>query len=336
MVKKIVYLKLTNRCQLTCQHCYNSVCEKIDMSEETLEKATNFICNIAGEHEVEVSLHGGEPMLYKNLTHLNQMVDKMKAANVYVSATTNLVYQLTEELKELFHKFTQQDGEKLLLTSYDVALGRFSYDQRTKWINNVKELIAEGIDVQPIMSLHKLGMKYYSTPAQLLFFYKHELGLKRCNFERLTRSGKAEDNANRLIPTNREVEDWLIKLYEANKLYNLEIPLLLGLEDAIDGYLTGCRARQCTQNVITINPDGTIATCPNMPLDIVKDLDGNVYADKTLHICNMETIRHHACFLCEHFHECNGDCFQLSWDDTGCPGLPKLISKMKEDLNKNG
>lgn len=334
MVTKIVYLKLTNLCQLSCQHCYNSVCEKITMSEETLRKAVGYIKNLTKSYEVEVTLHGGEPMLFPNMQLLHEAVDDMIKAGAYVSATTNLVYQLTDEKKELFHKFVQQDGEKLLLTSYDIALGRFSTNQRTQWLNNVRELIKEGINVQPIMSLHKLGMRYYNIPAQLLFFYR-ELGVTHCNFERLTKSGRADSNADRLIPTNRDVDAWLIKLYEANKVYNMTIPILLGVEDAIEGHLTGCRARQCTHNVITINPDGSIATCPNMPLDVIANLDGVTQTDCLESLHRRECSRRSECYTCEHFSVCNGDCFQLAWDETGCPGLPKLIKKMREDLDEN-
>ena len=37
------------------------------------------------------------------------------------------------------------------------------------------------------------------------------------------------------------------------------------MKNIINGIETnGCRQRKCMQNVITVNPDGTIATCPNI------------------------------------------------------------------------
>ena len=73
----LIYVKLTNKCNIACKHCYNSVCDtKVDMSDEYLEKVIEIIENRwkslpMGEH-LDVALHGGEPTLFdlKKLRYL--------------------------------------------------------------------------------------------------------------------------------------------------------------------------------------------------------------------------------------------------------------------------
>lgn len=132
------------------------------------------------------------------------------------------------------------------------------------------------------------------------------------------------------------MREWLFKAYQINKdKYHFEIPLFDNLKWAKEGIYNGCRARQCTKNVITYNPDGSVATCPNIHNAKVRYLgraDGlyevidvlsakNIYKD----ICMKEETRHNECYICPHFSTCNGDCFQLEWDKTGCPGLKEIM-----------
>lgn len=63
----VVYLKLTNRCNLRCEHCYNSQGVLCDMNQSTLDKSIEFIRNkcdkLAQSDDLVVVFHGGEPML---------------------------------------------------------------------------------------------------------------------------------------------------------------------------------------------------------------------------------------------------------------------------------
>ena len=173
----------------------------------------------------------------------------------------------------------------------------------------------------------------------------HELGVPNLNFERLTRSGRAEENADELMPTNKQVDEWLCEAYrelKTNPKWNFYIPILDGLEWAAEGEFIGCRARMCTANVRTFNPDGSIATCPNIPLDNY----GNINKVKTIcdvtdklegtkaykELLNRERTKNDECYLCDYYSVCNGDCFQLAWDETGCPGLKKTITEVHKHI----
>lgn len=332
---KTVYIKLTNACQLHCAHCYNSICPATDtMSLETLGCIKHRLENLCKLGEtVHVTFHGGEPMLYPYLDEVIDFVKyfKGKKYDINFSATTNLVYPLSEQKKELFREFaTNEQGKPIISTSYDYNIRFKDIDEEKFWFDNVLVLINDGFDVRPIITVTKPLIQWTTGGYFLIQF--STVGITSCNFERITCTGRASDNKDTLIPTNREVDEWLEKTYKQYKSMDpltMHIPLFDILEDSIKfGKLSGCRARQCTCDVITFNPDGSIATCPNIADKIV----GNVNTPETEEYCRMkkdlrslENIRRSECYTCQYYQYCNGDCFQLAWDETGCPGLIKIM-----------
>lgn len=341
---KTVYVKLTNSCNLTCDHCYNSVCTDLgQMPAKTLEKIAGYIFDLKEQgYDVEVALHGGEPMIYRDMDALWDFVYACNEGNIPITITTNLVYGFDDEKIAFFSRMIQADGEPLVLTSWDYKIRFKEKNQERLWKTSVKKLLSNNIKVQPIISLTKILLDEL-TPEQV-FDYMKELNIPNLNFERLTCNGRAEDNEDELMPTNAQVDEWLATAYKLNKeKYNFYIPLFDGLEWAVEeGVYIGCRARQCTRTVRTFNPDGSMATCPNIPLDTV----GNIRKIKTVEevgeviennkkykaLCEKEEIRHDECYTCQYYSICNGDCFQLRWDNTGCPGLKKTIEEVMKGV----
>lgn len=331
----IVYIKLTNDCQLACRHCYNSICNNKDyMSEDTLRTIFHRLENLLNiGNNVTISLHGGEPMLYPNLSLVKDLVVDLYnkfPGQVDVSATTNLVYNLDVSKLLLIESFTNN----LVMTSWDYEI-RFTEHQQHLWENNVRMLTGRGTTVRPIVTITQPLIRAVTPYAMLSYF--DSLGLKTCNFERLTHTGRAAEN-RWLAPSNKDVDKWLAELYTANKKYSfdMEIPIHTSIENALKGQLEGCRARRCAQDVITFNPDGTIATCPNLGDKIVGEVaevsveKREAYSAVKRNIISCEMCRSEMCYTCHYYSVCNGDCFQLEWDNTGCPGLKKTIDTIKK------
>lgn len=335
---KNIYVKLTNMCNLSCQHCYNAVCtDQGQMSAKTLEKILEYIVDLKEQgYDVDVALHGGEPMLYRDMDRIWDFVYTCNEMNVPITMTTNLQFRVTEEHIALFDRFKQSDGSSLVLTSWDYKIRFQRPGQQELWERAVKRIVKCGIKVQPIVTLTKLLIED-KTPKEI-FDYMNSLGVPNLNFERLTCTGNAKENKDTLKPTNRQVDHWLAEAYELWKTsdkYKFEIPIFDGLEWAVEGKYIGCRARQCTRNVRTFNPDGSLATCPNIPLDTI----GNINKIKTIEevsgviqnnnkydkLCKTEEVKDNRCYTCDYYSICNGDCFQLKWDRSGCPGLKETI-----------
>lgn len=340
---KTVYIKLTNSCQLKCDHCYNDVCPAAaTMTPETLKKVEARLENLIKlGNSVMATFHGGEPFIVDKqlIKQAVEMVDRLLQkypGKISFSATSNLVFPINVYLLQLIMMFEKNENGKVILsTSWDKNIRFSSKEQEAQWSQNVTLLNKLGVDVRPIVTVTKVLID--SVPPEEVVTYMKSLGCTTMNFERITCTGRAEIYKKVLIPTNKEMREWLFKAYLAAKELDMSVPLFDLLEKSVKhGKLEGCRARQCVKNVITFNPEGTIATCPNMGDKIVGTLADIVTSDikptdilaAQLHAT--EQIRDSRCYYCEHYKECNGDCFQLRWDDTGCPGLPEIIRYIKE------
>lgn len=362
MAQRTIYLCITDRCQLQCKHCYrdsvtqNSSVTKNDIDFFKYYHIQNYITGAAtDEHDPEsenyddvcVVLHGGEPMMYRNLEYLKKFIMNMKYHHIPVTMTTNLLYELTPIRKEIIGlcSLDSYRDEKFISTSWDAGDVRFrTPEQKELWEKNVRHLLMNGINIQPICTVTTELIK--EDPEQLLEYF-HELGVKYLNFERLTVTGRAVDNVY-LKPTNRQAESWLFKVYKLNKEKGyFEIPLFTGIDQSLFGNHIGCRARQCVKNVRTINPDLSVGSCPNcahIPVDVIYNEEtrkigsGIELIDKYNKLLEEEANVDMGCLLCTHYKECNGDCFQLKWDETGCPGFPMIYDyaklKLQEDLKQ--
>ncbi len=317
----LVYLKLTDKCNLACKHCYVGKTAQIAMSQNTLSKAIDFL---ATQKNIQVQLHGGEPFLYDE-NDLFRCVSKIKSLGHEVSATTNLMYRLTQKRLETMQLFHLQD-KQFIQTSWDYKIRFKNEKQESLWRNNVLTLITQGFTVQITVCLTNLLIE--NLRAKDLFEYfdtTFSLNNICLNFERITLTGNAK--LNQLRPSNAQLNKWLLDAYIISMPFRESISLFSNIDNSMHGVFVGCRARQCTKNVITINPDGSVASCPNtanMPYATIDDLlKQNVQEKRTIWIKQEQTKRNE-CYMCEYYKFCNGDCFQLSWDETGCPG-PKAI-----------
>lgn len=333
-----IYVNPTNKCNLNCDHCYHSIVNPNDsMTNDDLDKVVAYVTNFADLHKqdtINVHLHGGEVMMYNDLDALYDFIRKVKATgNVVVNITTNLVYTITKQHIRIFNEI----ADKTIQTSWDYGNIRFKNKrQASLWFDNVKLLTALGFTVQPTVCVTKQLVE--NTKPFYLFAMFETLGLNSCNFERITRTGRAADND--VIPTNKQIQKWLLEAY---KLYEKRldpsfvsrvsgaiksIPLFDGIRDSFTGNLTGCRARKCTHTVQTINPNLTIATCPNTCDYPVQMITGTINPKRIVEIQSQEDHRDNRCYQCQYFQYCNGDCFQLQYcnrnDDDYCYGLKSI------------
>lgn len=331
-MKKVynIYLKLTNACQLHCDHCYNAIMHNsFSMGKNIVEKSINFLRQFRKDHpedKIQMSLHGGEPLLY-DIKSIQEIIDNTKDLDLYWSVTTNLVYSLTEDHFKLFNCMEKHNDKPLILTSWDYDIRFKDSNELSLWENNIKDILAHNIDIQPIVCLTNKLIE--NVIPKDLFNYIKSLGLNRLNFERITDTGRAVEN--KLRPNNKDMRDWLYQAYIDKE--DIFIPLFEGVERSINGTFLGCRARHCMENVITINPDGTIAACPNTANKQFGDLD-QIDCEKRNELIKFERQVNQRCLMCNLYKYCKGDCCQLTFDETGCPGLKEVYEKILFDMNK--
>lgn len=306
------------------------------MSELTFAQSINAINKFAQQHptdQINVQLHGGEPLLY-GIKNLQLFVSAIAfEPNIKVSITTNLLRGISHSNQlaiDLFKMMKPYDDTPFIMSSWDWKIRFLEYYSEDVWWNNVKICHDNGIIVQPIVCLTKLLLEDF-TPVSLFQMFTQK-GIHHINFERLTPTGRLLNNMD-LIPKNKAVDEWLSRAWKASYVFGMNIPLFESMEDSLNGTLDGCRARQCMKTVITINPDGTLAACPNKHDGIIGKLTDDGFSfdeEKIKSLCKFEQSRPTDCYICKHFKYCNGDCCQLMADDSGCQGLPITYSNMIE------
>lgn len=314
---KTIYIKLTNACNLQCKHCYNEIMHNHSfMSTEILNKVFNYIQTF--DEKLDIHLHGGEPLLY-NLDILLDFINKTKYLKLNWTITTNLNYKITEKHLFLFKQMIPYGNNPLILTSWDYKI-RFNKENLNLWKANIKILQKNNILVQPIICLTNVLIKEIS-PYILFKYFKH-LNIYQFNFERITNTGRAIEN--KLRPNNKDLQEWLLQAYKLYEKDNtLIIPLFEGIKQSLKGIYLGCRNRSCMKDVITINPDGTLSGCPNTANINYGNLN-NINIKKKEELIQKEKIRNIKCLTCKFFKYCNGDCFQLEFDNTECPGMKSI------------
>lgn len=319
-----IYIKLTNGCNLCCKHCYNEIMGNHNtMSEDTIDEVINWLKELRKNNlskELNISLHGGEPMLY-DLDKINYLLNETKELNLKWCVTTNLVYNITDKHINIFKKMIPFD-KPMIMTSYDFGDLRFKLSQEEQWKNNVKVIQDNNIEIQPIICVTDFVVKNISK--ERFFKFINDNHFNRFNLERITETGRALKN--KIKPDNNLQDKWLFEIYkEYIKRKDLFCPLFKSIELATQGILGGCRERKCMKNVITVNPNGNISACPNMADRVYGNLS-NINEKEHQKLINFENTYDTKCLMCEYFKYCNGDCCQLSWDKTGCPGMKSILN----------
>ena len=325
-----IYIKLTTYCNLNCLHCYAAAHERYSMSNTQYLESLDAVIDFAQQHsadQIDVQFHGGEP--FCSALDIDIAMRRFAAySNIKSCITTNLCYQLSDVHIAIFRKMQPYSSQPCIMTSWDHEIRFETASQEQLWEENVRTLISNKIDVRPIVCLTTKLVNTWK-PACLMAKFQ-SLGISTLNFERLTENGRLTSNLQ-LKPTNRVVDHYLYESYHAAKQLNMHIPLFESAEESMNGFLFGCRARKCMKHVITINPNQTLAACPNSYAMLIGKIENRKFqfdVRQQLLACKCEQKRHQRCYQCKYFKYCNGDCCQLSFDETGCPGMTELYSEL--------
>jgi radical SAM protein with 4Fe4S-binding SPASM domain len=335
------YLKTTETCNLNCKHCFTNGTNGPKIYWDTF-KVINWLYRFATQHynkndSVHCEFHGGEPFLVPP-RQMQEVIDKTHFFydNITWGATTNLVFKLYDEHIDLI----KRSFNNRIATSWDPKIRFANNKQYELWHNNVKKLLAAGITVKLFISVTQDTI---NIDPKVMLRWIRRLGVHEVSFERLTHNGSANKFPD-IFPKNIDQDQWFLKLYESSeKLGAREWFKNESLETIYSKFETGFTSggtfcRDCEEKIFTINADGTIAGCPNSAPeqsfghidDSIKDL-----INRPIRLENIacERSRNPACYSCEVFEYCGGDCHQLAWQDDIC-GAPKSLMKQLSNKKK--
>jgi len=335
----MIYLKTTETCQLNCKHCFTNGTNgrKIyfdpDQTIDWLQRLHELVPNIQGGN---IAFHGGEPFLAP-VADMRQvwLACRDLWPNLWWSTTTNLVFKLTDEIRD----FMKEAFPQGISTSWDKNM-RFDNDkQEALWRQNVRTLVADGHNITLNISINRAITEM--DPRDLIEFIK-DLGVNWVHFERITPNGNANLNTD-IFPTNVELDRWLLDLWHAS--IETESHRYFGntlfesvLTSLVNTTHSGCRCRSCEQKIFTLNADGTIGGCPNSAVDntfgyMRDDIVDLLTSEGRLENIACESQRNPNCYGCEVFDICNGDCHQLAWQGDVCASPKSLMTELKRENN---
>lgn len=273
-------------------------------------------------------LHGGEPFLLpaQDLKRITAGIRTHGPISSSISATTNLVYTLTDELRWFIKNDLQALG-----TSWDNGIRFANEKQEALWRKNLKTILSDGMDMTLNVSVTRsvIGMD-----QQELLMFLRDTGVQRVQFERITSNGSAVNNSP-LFPSNTEINEWYLKLHEASEklnardwFYNAALENVYAkTEKNINRAGTFCR--NCEDSIFTVNANGSIAGCPNSaPSEayghIAEEIETLFQKPKRLDVVVSECLGNDACLACPVYTYCGGDCHRLAWEGAVC-AAPKLL-----------
>lgn len=338
MKHKVVYVKTIGTCNLNCDHCFtngSSGDKTMFNVGDTLSWLSDYVDAVGHDCDWHVELHGGEPFLVK-IPQLMEFTTGLRkiVPSVSIGCTSNLTFPLTDaHLEFICNELQGQIG-----TSWDPHIRWETAKEYQRWQTSLERLAALDIFPKVNVTITKRLINEYS-PAVLI----EELlsvGVRVVELERLTMDGSAICSADGIFPDNDQQDLWfmgLVDYYQSNdiqdKLNILTIDnLLLRLQQ--NRVHTGTNCRNCEQNLVTINSDGSLATCPNSATQVnyssIQD-DPEVFLTHDLRVGSQvkEQSWDERCLRCDVFDLCGGDCHKLNWDHR-CSGWKRTLHKLSD------
>lgn len=329
MQQKTIYVKTTGTCNLNCSHCFTNgkSGDKTQFCPDTVgDWVTDFMSRYPQDTHYHMELHGGEPFLVP-LAKLKQFADRFyKHENVSICANSNLTFKMTDE----HIQFIKTYFDSYIGTSWDHWIRWSNQKQFDLWRSNLALVRSHGIGISLKVSVSRplLEMSPDWLIDQLESFDVQDVSL-----ERLTMDGSASENLD-IFPDNEKQDNWYLALYQRYKERNpkVRIKTLDIIETKLQNNMvkvdTNCR--NCEQNLVTINSNGTLSGCPNTatqkPHAKLEDgVDVFLKSDGRVEEIVKELTWGETCLTCDVYDLCGGDCHRLPWQGSRCGGLKNTL-----------
>jgi radical SAM protein with 4Fe4S-binding SPASM domain len=263
---------LTERCNLSCRHCYQSgaVLEmRYDEICRAIDNVKNAIEGWVTEYEMQMSpsLHftGGEPLLRKDL-FLIMNYARERGFSISLMSNGILIDNYTAlRIREARVKDVQisLDG---LEAAHDDLRGEGSFQRALKGISN---LVAHGVETNINLTVSRLNMKDTDGLVRLA----EELGVSAIAFSRLVPTGRGKELSSETL-SREEVADFykMLRGYkdQSSVVVTSRDPLATIADLGADIPESEIPLGGCAAGIfgVTIASDGTVMPCRRMDLSI--------------------------------------------------------------------
>ena len=301
---KVMQLQLTNKCNMSCAHCYADSGRALPY-----EMTTNTVFNLIDEFVdlggCRLFLTGGETLLYKNL---DAVISYAKSRHLFVYLSTN-GFSLTEERVDQLVKCgvgsvnVSIDGDNN--DTHDRFRGKQGGFQKA--LRALKLFCEKGIPCGSQTTLFKENL----MQSENIFNAMHSMGVRYCFFVRMMPQGRGKTHAD-LIPTLEEY-----RFARENEYLNRR--LRYGMNVYPKRFRQGAIGKRCSAGVsqMYICADGRCYPCPSLEM---QELNLGNYQEASLaEIWNSQKVdinelrrfepkEMFGCKGCEHHEICKGGC----------------------------
>lgn len=310
---RVIQLQLTNKCNMSCAHCYAGSGRPFphEITTGTVFKLIDEFVDLGGSR---LFLTGGEALLYKDL---DAVIAYAKKRQLFVYLSTN-GFSLTRERADQLVKLgvgavnVSIDGDNN--KTHDSFRGRRGAFKNA--LRSLKLFRTSGIPCGSQTTLFKGNL----TQSASIFDAMHSMGVGLCSFARMAPQGRGKANTD-LIPTLEEY-----RLARENEYLNRR--LKYGMNVFSKQSRHGANGKRCSAGFsqMYVRADGCCFPCPS--LEILEFDLGNYPEASLFEIWNtrrasiVELRRYEPkemsrCKGCEHHEVCRGGCFGNAHNVTG-------------------
>lgn len=309
-----IFIRVTNKCNLHCKHCFNNEdntnCNFVDIK--------NFLEKINKENKDNLFIiHGGEPML-SSIDDIGNLISSFNKNKWQIS--TNICYKITQDIINIFEKVSY------IRISFDVGIRFRNIKNILLWYKNIK-FLSKNFNKKIYLNICLSKQLIKHTPEQILHMI-NKLNINNVQFFQIVKTNKNES----IIPTNKETDLWLCKLYDCIKYFpKINCENFCYIKNKILNKPDSYYCLNCCHNSLTINTNGTIINCPGN-----NDIIGTIKDDPKIIINKIKNIKYKApnkCLTCRHYNKCKGWCRNLQYDKTSCPYPINLSNKIEKDYD---
>lgn len=332
-----VELRVTDRCQLRCEHCYVDAKQGrgIMWDIQDFSVVSDFIsaymdCLGARERtdKISVRISGGEPLLlgFKKLEKLSEEILK-KIEPVTLGIVSNFL-SYTSDIGKV-----AKDFNWVVFTSYDPGIRFHRKELESLWIRNVHRALSEGLEVIVSVVLTRKCLE------SNVVSYLKGIGFRKIYFAPFASSGRGEVSGSYLKASREEIVDFIINLLENEKEMKL-IPFT-DLRDRYISFLRSGKGKaECWSdcwNDIGINPDFTVTSigmCWGDPYygriergNIRNSVHSIINSRNRLAFMKAKLFGLNECISCEYYGFCRGGCMSMDKHPSRgeCRGLKRLL-----------
>jgi len=347
----LVYIRLFEGCNLACEHCFIPPNPK-RMTEEQLEKVPGMIAKFAQPGQtILIQWHGGEPTMF-GPDIIRRSIERWKSEHpeyqFKFGIQTNLL-SYDDSWKKLYKDHFDSDvgiswDPKIRLMKAGKPESNADFESRF-W-PKVEELVSDGLS--PYLVVTGTRVFFESFPNPLAFFELMESkGVRSGHIERLTKTGVARQNWDKIGISNKQYSQYMLRFGRAYLQYLkkprregdpiFHLSPFDGLIDSIDRLNnglaggSGCLSGACDTRFHTIDASGYKRGCTA----VTSEYDNRNAGTQVIQIMDFRMARHmrqKSCDGCDYRPICSSGCLASDkWDESGeCSGGSLLFKGLRQ------